>query len=159
RNFLNSFYTGRFPGSYARGVLFQENPATGDARISGSAASLCGIEQALSSGDEIALDRGIRRLVLLYAVVYAFGGVPLLYMGDELALRNDHGYLDDPALADDNRWTHRPPMDWVAAARRYDPGTVEGRVFAWLRRLAAVRKDTLALRAGGESDVLAVDNP
>jgi amylosucrase len=158
RGFLNAYYSGRFAGSSARGALFQENPATGDARISGSAASLCGIEEALESGDEAALDRGIRRLILLYAVAYAFGGVPMLYMGDELALRNDHGYLDDPALADDNRWMHRPPMDWVAARRRHDPTTVEGRVFGWMRRLAAVRRDTLALRTGGESTVLGVDN-
>ena len=36
----------RLLASYARGALFQENPETGDARISGSAASLCGIEAA-----------------------------------------------------------------------------------------------------------------
>ena len=158
RNFLNSFYSGTFPSSYARGALFQENPATGDARISGAAASLCGIEEALDTDDDAALERGIRRLVLLYAVAYAYGGVPLIYMGDELAMRNDHGYLDDPALADDNRWMHRPRMDWAAAGRRHDPATLEGRVFGWLRRLAATRKDILALRTGGESAVLGVDN-
>src|SRR3712207_193052 len=37
RRFLNDFYSGRFPGSYASGALFQENEATGDARVSGSA--------------------------------------------------------------------------------------------------------------------------
>jgi hypothetical protein len=47
-------------------------------------------------------------------VSYAYGGIPLLYMGDELALRNDSGYLADAALAPDNRWMHRPPMDWAA---------------------------------------------
>jgi len=158
RNFLNTFFSGRFPGSFARGALFQENPATGDARISGSAASLCGIEQALADGDDAALDRGIRRLVLLYGVAYAFGGVPLLYMGDELALRNDENYLAEPALADDNRWMHRPVMDWAAAERRHDPASVEGRVFGWLRRLAAVRRETLALRTGGDLTILGTDN-
>jgi amylosucrase len=158
RDFLNRFFSGRFPGSFARGALFQENPLTGDARISGTAASLCGIEQALADGDEPALDRGIRRLVLLYAVVYGFGGVPLLYMGDELALRNDDRYLRDPALADDNRWMHRPVMDWDAAARRHDPASLEGRVFGWLRRLAEVRRATLALRTGGDLTILGTDN-
>jgi amylosucrase len=158
RRFLNDFYSGRYPMSYARGALFQENPATGDARISGSAASLAGIGEALERGDDGALADGVRRLVLLYAVVYAFGGIPLLYMGDELALRNDDGYLADPALADDNRWMHRPPMDWAAAARRSDPATLEGRVFGWLRRLAEVRGKTLALRAGGDAAILGLDN-
>jgi amylosucrase len=155
RNFLNAFFAGRYPGSYARGALFQENPETGDARISGTAAALCGIEAA---GDPDSLDRGIRRLVLLYSIAFAFGGIPLIYMGDELAMRNDPGYRDDPARADDNRWMHRPVMDWAAAERRRDPATVEGRVFAWMQRLAAARKDLLALRTGGESEVLGVDN-
>src|SRR5262249_6746103 len=31
RRFLSDFYAGRFLGSYARGAVFQENPATGDA--------------------------------------------------------------------------------------------------------------------------------
>jgi amylosucrase len=158
RRFLNDFYSGRFPGSFARGALFQENAATGDARISGSAASLCGIEQALDSGDDAALEQGIRRLVLLHSVAYSFGGIPLLYMGDELALRNDTGYLADPALAPDNRWMHRPPMDWTAAARRSDPATLEGRVFGSLRRLGQVRRALPALAAGGECHVLDVGN-
>jgi amylosucrase len=159
RRFLSDFYSGRFPFSFARGALFQENPATGDARISGSAASLCGIEDALDRGDEHALELGIRRLVLLYSVVFAYGGIPLIYMGDELALRNDVGYLDDPELAADNRWMHRPPMDWAVAARRGDQGTVEGRAFGWIQRLGRARKDLLALRTGGEFDVVTVNNP
>jgi amylosucrase len=159
RNFLNAFYSGEFPASFARGARFQENPATGDARISGSTASLCGIEQALAAHDDTALEYGIRRLMLLHAVAYAFGGVPLLYMGDELAMRNDHGYLTDPTLADDNRWMHRPPMDWAAAARRHDAGTLEGRVFAGIRRLTEVRKQLLALRTGGESAIIDTDDP
>ncbi len=47
RQFLNAFYTGRFEGSFARGLPFQENPKTGDARISGTCASLAGLEKAL----------------------------------------------------------------------------------------------------------------
>jgi amylosucrase len=154
RRFLNEFFSGRHPGSYARGALFQENAATGDARISGSAAALCGIEQALADGDVAALDRGIRRLVLLYSITYSFGGIPLLYMGDELAMRNDTAYLQDHALAPDNRWMHRPSMDWAAAARRADPTTLEGRVFAELQRLGAVRRTLVALRGGVASVVL-----
>jgi len=159
RRFLNDFYSGRFPGSFARGALFQENEATGDARISGSAASLCGIEDALERRDAVALERGIRRLVLLYSVIYAYGGIPLLYMGDELALRNDRGYLDDPERAPDNRWMHRPPMDWEAAARRSDPTSLEGRVFAAMQRLGQARRTLPVLRGGGECQVIDVGNP
>ena len=108
RRFLNDFYAGRFPGSFARGALFQDNPATGDARISGMAASLCGISSALAAGDEQELTLAIRRLESMYAVVFSFGGIPLIYMGDEIALRSDPCWAADPAHAHDNRWRHRP---------------------------------------------------
>jgi amylosucrase len=159
RRFLNDFYSGAYPLSHARGALFQDNPETGDARISGSCAALCGISEARERGDEAALDAGIRRHVLLHAVTFAWGGVPLLYMGDELALDNDMSYLDDPALAQDNRWMHRPHFDVEAAARRDEPSSVEGRVFAWIQRLTRIRRDLPALHAAGESELLAVDDP
>jgi amylosucrase len=159
RQFLNDFYSGAFPLSFARGALFQENPETGDARISGTCAALCGISEARERGDDQALAVGIRRHVLLHAVTYAWGGVPLLYMGDELALGNDDSYVTDPALADDNRWMHRPYLDPDALARRHDPATPEGQVFGWIRRLAHTRRDLPALHAAGESAVLELDEP
>lgn len=159
RRFLNDFFSGAFPMSYARGALFQDNPVTGDARISGTCAALCGIDEARERGDEHALALAIRRHLLLHAVTFAWGGVPLLYMGDELALPNDPSYLDDPALAADNRWMHRPHLDPQALARRTDPASVEGRVYAGIRTLARVRAELPALHAAGSSGVLYVDDP
>jgi amylosucrase len=76
-----------------------------------------------SSGDDGELrELSLRRIWLAHALLLAFDGLPLLYMGDELALLNDWRYREDPALADDNRWLHRPAMDWAAAARRAEPG-------------------------------------
>ena len=154
RAFLSDFYAGEHPGSFARGAVFQANPRTGDRRISGSAASLCGLEAALAAGDAVQTDAAVARLLMLYSVVYSYGGIPLLYMGDELALRNDPRWADDPAHADDNRWLHRPPMDWAAADRRTDAGTVEGTVFAGLAEMARVRAGQLALRAGDRAELL-----
>jgi len=159
RRFLSDFYAGRFPGSFARGALFQENPVTGDARVSGTTASLCGIEGALAAGDPGELTLAIRRLESMYAVVFSFGGIPLIYMGDELGMCNDRRWREDPAHAGDNRWMHRPPMDWARAARRGDPGTLEGRVFAAVQGLAGARRSLLALRSGGVTEILPADNP
>jgi amylosucrase len=158
RRFLSDFYASSFPGSFARGVLFQDNPATGDSRISGMAASLCGIEAALEGGDPGALTAAIRRLESMYAVAFSFGGIPLIYMGDELALCSDAGWAADPAHEHDNRWMHRPLMDWDAAARRHDPGSLEGRVFAAIRGLSAARRSLLALRSGGRTELLPTEN-
>jgi amylosucrase len=160
RHFLNQFYAGRHPGSFAKGALFQENALTGDARISGSAASLCGIDDALARGDDVALRAACERLELVYAVAFAYGGVPLVYMGDELGLRNDLSFVDDPAHAADNRWLHRPPMDWAAAQRaRTGTDTVEGRLFAAIAGLARKRAALPHLHGGGASRVLGEFDP
>ena len=152
RRFLAEFYRGAFAGSYSSGVAFSANDETGDERTSGSAAALVGIDRARGSGDLVALDLAVRRLLMLYGLAFAFGGIPLVYMGDELALANDHTYTNDPAHAADSRWIHRPMMDWSVAERRRDPSTVEARVFARFRQLAAARAATPELRSGGTID-------
>ena len=140
RRFLNQFYVNRFPGSFARGVPFQDNPATGDCRISGTCASLCGLEQ----GDPHAVER----ILLLHSVALSTGGIPLIYLGDEVGTLNDHGFADDPARADDSRWVHRPRRDEARYAQRHDASSAPGRVHAGLRRLIDVRRATPALGGG-----------
>src|SRR3954468_7297841 len=142
RRFLADFYAGEFPGTFARGARFQPDPRTGEARISGTCASLAGVE---SAPDPVAVELAVRRILLLHAVAFAHGGLPLIYMGDELGLRNDASYLQDPDRADDNRWMHRPAMDWTAAGRRHDVAPVEGRLWAGLQRLIAARRSTRAI--------------
>ncbi len=154
RRFLADFYADRFTGSHAKGVDFQHNPETGDVRTSGMAAALAGIDQARIDGDELALAGAIRRLVLLYSVVYAYGGIPLIWMGDEIALANDARWQDDPLHAADSRWINRPPMSWEVATRRSVSGSVEERVFSAMRRLGAARRSGDALRADATLAVL-----
>jgi len=151
RAFLSAFYSGAHPGSFARGEVFQANPQTGDARISGTLASLAGLQAALEADDRQGVDLALGRIFLLHAAVFGWGGIPLLYMGDEIGLRNDRSYLADSHLADDNRWLHRPWMPWSDAERRHDPETVEGRVFAGVRHLVEVRAGLPALHAAVES--------
>lgn len=117
RRFLSDFYSGAHPGSFARGLVFQENPDTGDRRISGTLASLAGLEAARQSGDMFAVLDAVHRIELLHALMLGFGGVPVLFMGDEVAMTNDHGWALDPDHAADNRWVHRPVMDWAAVSR------------------------------------------
>jgi amylosucrase len=157
RRFLNDFYTGRFPGSFAAGLPFQANPRTGDARISGTCASLAGLERALHDQHEEAVDLAVRRILLLYGVVIAIGGIPLLYLGDELGTLNDYGYAEDPSKAGDSRWVHRPRFNRQAGDRRHDRTTIEGRIFAGLTQLIAARKAHPVL-AGGEMEVVHTGN-
>ncbi len=145
RRFLNEFYSGRFEGSFARGDLFGVNPSTGDARVTGSTASLAGLELALEQGDEAAIHRAIGRILLLHGLTLGAGGIPLLHMGDELGLLNDPSYRQDPLKATDSRWLNRPPMDWQKAERRHDRRTVEGRIFQGLVHQIRTRRNTSLL--------------
>ena len=149
RRFLNAFYTGRFTGSFARGLPFQENPRTGDCRVSGTCAALAGLEAAEAEGDPSLIEHAVRRIILMHALVYTLGGIPLLYLGDEIAQPNDPTYTDRLAEAADNRWVHRPYFSDERLARALEqPETPEGRVLVALRRLGALRKQTPALGVG-----------
>jgi amylosucrase len=158
RRFLNTFYIGRFEGSFARGVPFQENPDTGDARVSGALASLAGMEQALQLNDDRLLDLAVRRILMMHSLILSIGGIPLIYLGDEVATLNDYSYANDPAKAGDSRWVHRPFADQARHARRNDPATREGWVFAELTRLIRLRKEQPALW-NGEMEVIDSQNP
>ena len=145
RAFLSDFYEGGFPGSFAKGALFQVNEATGDKRISGSFASLAGI------ADDP--DLAVQRILLGHALIAGFGGIPLIYMGDELAMPNDDSYRDDPEHSHDSRWIHRPRMNWAIAATRETDSGPAGQVFRGIRHILARRRATPALHAAHPQQV------
>lgn len=142
RQFLNRFYIGDFPGSFARGVPFGYNPESGDMRISGTAASLAGVEDAAVQEDDHALEMAVRRILLLYSVALSAGGIPLIYLGDEIGMLNDYSYREHPDKREDSRWVHRPAFDWDRAAQRTDKQTIPGRIFNELKKLIQTRKTT-----------------
>ena len=158
RSFLNQFYTGRFAGSFARGVSFQENPVTGDARISGTLASLAGLEQAIQSGDEQQIELAVHRILLLYSIILSIGGIPLIYLGDEFGMLNEYSFASDMYKVDDSRWVHRPKADWAWREKEEkDPRSPHGLIFAELVRLIALRKQQPAIY-GNETEFVETGN-
>jgi amylosucrase len=158
RRFLVDYFTGKFPGSLGKGMPFGENPKTGDARISGSLASLVGLETALENHDESAIDTSIKTILLLHSMILSFGGIPLLYYGDAIGMLNSLEYLADPSKRDDNRWAHRSHFDWKKAEKRHQPGTVEYRIYNDLKKMIALRKKIDAFADFDNRQLLAVDN-
>jgi glycosidase len=157
RRFLNEFYRGRFPGSFARGLPFQENLKTGDCRISGTCASLAGLEKALNEEGPREVELAIRRIALLHAIVMTVGGIPLIFLGDEIGMLNDYRYRDHPQHKRDSRWAHRPSVDWEEYARRNDPESIARQVFHRLKNLISLRKEHPVF-AGGEMEVIPTEN-
>ncbi len=159
RRFLLDYFTGRYDDSPARGHPFGHNEKTGDARISGSLASLAGLESALLSGDEDAIRQSIDVILLLHSMIMSFGGIPLLYYGDEIGTLNDRSYLEDANKASDSRWMHRPRIDWRDAALRKQHGSVQQRIFEGLKKMIAVRKTTPAFADYNNRELLETRNP
>ena len=150
RRFLNAFFVNRHPGSFARGVPFQDNPRTGDCRISGTTASLAGLE----SGQRGALER----VLLAYSIAMSTGGIPLIYLGDEVGQLNDYSYSSDPTKMDDSRWVNRPPCPEDRYAERHDHLTIPGQLYAGFQQLIKLRKSTEEL-AGGRAVGFFTANP
>jgi amylosucrase len=144
RRFLTDFYTGRFRGSFARGMPFQENRDSGEARISGTCASLAGVEAALRSGDDQEVELAIQRILLIHGVILTIGGIPLIYLGDEIGMLNDYDYEQDVSKIGDTRWLHRAAFDWEQAEQRREAEAVPGRVYQGLLRLIQIRQQNLA---------------
>lgn len=107
RKFLNRFFTGRFEGTFASGEPFQMNPSTGDCRICGTMASLAGLEQAIVQKNELNKKMALARMKMIYSVLMALPGIPLLYAGDEKAMFNDYDYRNVAEKKEDSRWVHR----------------------------------------------------
>jgi amylosucrase len=158
RNFLADFYSGRFAGSFARGAIFQENAATGDRRNSGSFASLAGLEAALEAGDAALIDLAVQRMLMGFALIASFGGLPLLYMGDEVGLLNDHAFGKIKEHAHDNRWLHRPVMDWKAVDRARQGQGHEATLFAGVKHILERRKSVRHLAADAPTRVIDLGN-
>lgn len=149
RNFLSDFYAGDFDGSFAEGLVFQHNPETGDKRISGTAASLAGVGAAQASGDARRLDDAIGRVLIGHAVILGWGGLPVIWSGDEIGTLNDPAWDDIEDHAGDNRWANRPALDWsVVDSLPGDPSSPAARIFAGMQALLQARASLPHLHAG-----------
>jgi amylosucrase len=156
REFLADFYSGSFPGSFARGADFQASAATGDRRTNGTFASLAGLEAATTPEEE---RLAIGRILLGHGLIASFGGLPLIYMGDEIGLLNDHSYRTDPERAGDGRWMQRPAMDWDAAGTIAQGRTRAARIHAGTRAIMVARKATPQLASQVPTRILDPGHP
>lgn len=140
RRFLKDYYSGTYPGSPATGALFSVNPKTQDARISGSLASLCGLEKAVKENDEQAIATAISKIIMMQAHSFFIGGVPMIFYGDEAGYTNDYSYLGDPGKNYDNRWMHRPTIDWEKNKNIDIAGSIEQKMFSATQKLIGIRR-------------------
>lgn len=157
--YLNDFFRGLRGLSNSRGELYNEDPVTGDARLCGTTASLCGLQAALESGNADEIDRAIDSVVMLHAYMFTLSGIPVLYSGDEIGQLNDDSYHDDPEKATDSRYLHRGKMDWEAARKAEQPGTPEYRIFTALSNLETLRAGDSIFSCQAEASTIDTGDP
>ena len=141
KQFLNDFFTGKYKESFSRGVLYNDDPVSRDARFCGTTASMCGIEEALEKQDEGKMDQAIRLDLMLHGFMLQQSGIPVIYSGDEVGALNDNHYKEDPEKAEDSRYIHRGQFDWKLTEKIPQEGTVQNRIFYGLRRMEEIRME------------------
>ena len=158
KKFLNDYFTAKYPGSPSRGELYNDDPRLGDARLCGTTASLCGIENAREKKDKAAMEKAVRLDLMLHAFMFTLSGVPVLYSGDEIAQESDNAYHNDPLKAEDSRYLHRGDLDWKRAAQRTRKDTVPGQVFSGIRLLENIREEHIVFDDSADTWVLNTGN-
>ncbi len=157
RSFLLDYFARNFPGSPSKGQVFMYNEKTGDGRITGSAASLLGLEKALEEKDPKAVSAAIDRIVMLHGIILSYGGAPMIYSGDEWGALNDYSYLDNPVRKSDSRWLNRPKQNWKIIENLNDDSP-SSEIYHRISELIDLRKKTKPFRDGKPAKLIDLHN-
>ena len=140
RKFLLDYYCQGLEWSPAKGLIFMYNPKNGDGRITGSTASLLGLEKALGEGDKDDINLSIAKIIMLHGIILSYGGIPMVYMGDELGTLNDYSFRTNEEHKNDSRWVNRPMQDWGVIAELKSKKNHSSKVYNSLKKLIQLRK-------------------
>lgn len=141
KQFILNYYCGRLEWSPAKGLMFMYNPKNGDGRITGSAASLLGLESAIEQGNKISISYALDKIIMMHGIILSFGGIPLIYAGDEIATLNDYSFLEDEKHKNDSRWVNRPKQNWEVVKNLDSSKGPASIIFQALKKMIAIRKD------------------
>ncbi len=158
RLYILKHYCDGFNGSFALGHRFMIEHQTGNARISGSMAALCGFEKAWKENNERELQMAIKRINLQHAIILSLGGLPMIYSGDEVAMFNNYDYLKDESKKYDNRWLHRSKMDWNIVNNTEISLSAQNQVYKQLKKLIAIRKQIPAFADNNDLEYIDYEN-
>lgn len=137
------WYAGQVAGSTARGAAFQASDTRAVHGTNGMTMALAGLPAPLGRDQGEAVP-ALARMRLLYALSFFVGGLPLIYMGDELGQDNVGETELHTRQGPDGRELHRPVLDDAALAQRHDPQTLAGQCFAMVSSLVQQRRDELS---------------
>ena len=158
RKFLRDYFSGKFPGSPSKGGIFMYNPKTGDGRIVGNTASLLGLEKAQEEKNEPLRKQALDKIVMLHGIILTYGGIPMIYAGDELAVLNDYSYLKEADKKDDTRWLNRPKQPWDVVASLGKKDSDSSYIHKTLKKMIGIRKKEPCLADPNPKTFIDLDN-
>ena len=150
KKYLNDFFTGNFEDSFSKGELYNSDPTSGDARLCGTTASLCGIEKAQTEQNIQALEQAIQLDFMLHAYMLVQSGIPVIYSGDEVGQLNDYTYHNNLKKKEDSRYLHRGNFLWDLAEKRTEKGSVQQKLFDGIGKLGKIRSQYSVFEAGAD---------
>ncbi len=159
RKFLLDYYSGTIEWSPSKGSIFMYNSKTGDGRITGSSASLLGLEKALAQKNKTKINEAVSKIIMLHGIILSYGGIPMIYAGDEIGTLNDYSYLDDVNKKEDSRWVNRPKQDWNIVDHLDDKKNHHSEIFFALKHLIQLRKENTVLADNNNLVLYNSENP
>lgn len=142
KKYLNDFFTGKIPGSFSIGELYNDDERLKDARLCGTTASLCGIEYYDKKKDKEGIERSIQLDLMLHAFMLSQSGIPVIYSGDEIGQYNDYSYKEDKDIdkRSDSRYVHRGVFNWRKAGRRKIKTAIQAKIYQNLAKMEEIRR-------------------
>lgn len=140
RKFLLDYYCRDLEWSPSKGMVFMYNPKNGDGRITGSTASLLGLEKALQEKDKEKIKQSVAKILMLHGIILSYGGIPLIYAGDEIGTLNDYSFKEHPDHKTDSRWINRPMQDWETVSQLDQAKNHSSAIFYGLKQRIALRR-------------------
>ncbi|WP_339836150.1 alpha-amylase family protein [uncultured Maribacter sp.] len=142
KRFILNYYCGKLAWSPAKGLMFMYNPKNGDGRITGSAASLLGLETALEQKNKNIIDYAISKILMMHGIILTYGGIPMIYAGDEIGTLNDYTYEQNDDHINDNRWVNRPMHNWdVVSELKTTDDSPSVIIYQGLKNMIRLRKE------------------
>ncbi|TVZ15924.1 alpha-amylase family protein [Maribacter sp. MAR_2009_72] len=160
KEFLLNYYCGKLAWSPAKGLMFMYNPKNGDGRITGSAASLLGLETALAQNNKNIIEYAIAKILMMHGIILTIGGIPMIYAGDEIGTLNDYTFEQDADHVNDNRWVNRPLQDWNTISKlNKTPDSPPTIIFKGLKNMIRIRKDHTVFKDTNNLKIYGCPNP
>lgn len=152
KKYLNDFFTGKVPGSFSIGELYNDDERLKDARLCGTTASLCGIEYYDKKKDKEGIARSIQLDLMLHAFMLSQSGIPVIYSGDEIGQYNDYSYKKDKDADKraDSRYVHRGVFNWRKAGRRKIKTAIQAKIYQNLAKMEKIRATYDVFRADAD---------